>query len=43
MSSSSATLIVPRLRNSTTRIARPIADSAAATVKMNAETGERAP
>jgi hypothetical protein len=32
--SSSATLIVARLRNSTTRMARPIADSAAATVRM---------
>src|SRR6185312_11819944 len=32
--SSSATLIVARLRNSTTKIASPIADSAAATVRM---------
>src|SRR5690606_23081865 len=32
--SRSSTLIVARLRNSTTRIARPIADSAAATVRM---------
>ena len=33
-SSSSSTLIEARLRNSTTRIARPMADSAAATVRM---------
>ena len=33
-SSSSSTLIDARLRNSTTRIARPMADSAAATVRM---------
>src|SRR5438445_9434809 len=33
-SSISPTLIVARLRNSTTKIARPIADSAAATVRM---------
>ncbi len=32
--SSSSTAIVERVRNSTTRIARPIADSAAATVRM---------
>ena len=32
--SSSCTLIDSRLRNSTTRIARPMADSAAATVRM---------
>ena len=32
--SKSSTLIVSRLRNMTTRIAKPIADSAAATVKM---------